>query len=183
MLRQSDDPEERSLADVVSAISSLKNSLAKLEDRMSFESLDFKIFNEISETIDNLPRKVAKELSNGPRNLRKGRIVDPFVIRELTHMLPSKSSSGPIAILVVLSFYRDQFPWLYELGLEAYRRASSGDIVGARDVIKDLQMMAEMSLKGPLMDELFGSRKEAYMLMEELPFLLERVVDESMMSK
>jgi len=30
------------------------------------------------------------------------------------------------------------------------------------------------------MEELVGNRKEAYMLMEQLPFLLERVVEEAM---
>jgi hypothetical protein len=39
-------------------------------------------------------------------------------------------------------------------------------------------MMAEMSMKGPIIEELFGSKKEAYMLMEELPSLLERVTEE-----
>ena len=112
--------------------------------------------------------------------MRKSKVIDPYFVRELISMLPNRSN-GPISLLVVLSFYRDQFPWLYEIGMEAYRRASAGDWEGAREVIKDLQMMAEMSLSGPMMEEFFGNKKEAYMLMDQLPFLLERVTEEAML--
>ncbi|MCB1824782.1 MAG: hypothetical protein KDJ54_09505 [Candidatus Competibacteraceae bacterium] len=180
-LRQSDNPEERSLADIVSAITAMKNGLSKLEERIVFTSgPDSKLFHELMERVDILPQRIAKEFLNSPKSLKSNRIVDPFVVRELTNMLP-KRSSGPISLLIVLSVYRDTFPWLYEIGMEAYRRATAGDWTGAREVIKDLQMMAETSLRGPIMEELFGNRKEAYMLMEELPFLLERVADEAMM--
>lgn len=178
-LRQSEDPEERSLADIVSAVTSLRNGVSKLEERLTSENAPVsKHIENIREELDMLPRRIAKELTMDPRGIKRNRMIDPFVVRELTHMLP-KRSSGPLAILVVLSFYRDTFPWLYEIGMEAYRKATAGDWKGAREVIKDLQMMAEMSLKGPLMEELFGNKKEAYMLMEELPFLLERVADEA----
>jgi hypothetical protein len=178
VLRQSEDPEDRSLAEIVASINSMRSIVAKLEDKITIsEHPEIKSILSFKEEINLLPRRIAKELSNGPRPYKRSRIADPYVIRELTHMLPSKSS-GPIAILIVLSFYRDHYPWLYEIGMEAYRRASTGDWEGARSVIKDLQMMAEMSMKGPIIEELFGSKKEAYMLMEELPSLLERVTEE-----
>src|SRR5699024_2807635 len=181
MLRQSEDPEDRSLAEIVALINSMRSGIGKLEEKISHGSVtDVNIIGGLKEELEMLPMRVAKEIMGTNRMPRKNRIIDPYIIRELTSMLP-KSSNGPISLLVVLSFYRDQFPWLYEIGMEAYRRATAGDWNGARQVIKDLQMMAEMSLRGPMMEELFGNKKEAYMLMEELPFLLERVADEAMM--
>ena len=180
VLRQSENPEERSLADIVSAINSMRSGLSKLEDKFSNSGRpDGDLISLLKEEIEMLPMRIAKEVSNGPISNKKNRLVDPYLIRELTHMLP-KRASGPVSILVVLSFYRDTAPWLYEIGLEAYRRATTGDWKGAREVIKELQMMAEMSMHGPMMEELFGNKKDAYMLMEELPFLLERVADEAM---
>jgi len=181
VLRQSEDPEDRSLAEIVALINSMRAGIGKLEEKMSGGgAADLNVLKSFHEELERLPVRVAKELTGGSRSIRKNKVIDPYLIRELTSMLPNRSN-GPISLLVVLSFYRDQFPWLYEIGMEAYRRATAGDWKGAREVIKDLQMMAEMSLRGPLMEELFGNRKEAYMLMEELPFLLERVAEEAMM--
>ncbi len=92
----------------------------------------------------------------GQKGMRFKRPIDPYMIKELMHMLPRKGA-GAIGILVVLSFYKDQFPWLYEIGLEAYRKASSGDWEGARVVIRELRMMAEMSVRGPWMEEWVGA--------------------------
>lgn len=180
VLRQSENPEERSMADIFSSLNSVRNGIAKLEEKLlNSNSPNASVLNELTETLEMLPRRISKEIMHGSGSSKLSRVVDPYVVRELTHMLPSKTS-GPISLLIVLSFYRDTMPWLYEIGMEAYRRANAGDWKGARSVIKDLQMTAEMSLRGPLAEELFGDRKEAYMLMEELPFLLERLADEAM---
>ncbi len=178
VLRQSEDPEERSLAELVAAINTLSSDLGKYNENLP-KNFELGVINELIETIDNLPKRVARELARKSSSLGKPKALDPFVLRELTRMV-SKRSSGPISILIVLSFYRDQLPWLYELGLEAYRRANSGDWKGARNVIKDLRATAEMALRGPLMEELFENKKEAFILSDELPFLLERIIEESM---
>lgn len=180
MLRQSDNPEERSLADIVAAVSELRAGINKLEEKIRVNG-EVTILSEVRELMDVLPGRIAKEIAN-PRLSKRTRSVDPYIIRELMHMLPRKSASGPLSILIILSFYKDQFPWLYEVGMEAYRRASTGDWEGARAVIKDLKMMAEMSMKGPWLEELIGNKKEIYMLMEELPFLLDRYADEVLIS-
>ena len=180
VLRQSEDPENRSLAEIVALINSMRLGIGKLEEKVSGGgALDLNVLKDFHEELERLPVRVAQELTGSSRSVRKNKVIDPYVIRELTSVL-SHPSNGPISLLIVLSFYRDQFPWLYEIGMEACRRATAGNWEGARAIIKDLQMMAEMSLRSPLMEELVGNRKEAYMLMEQLPFLLERVVEEAM---
>ena len=178
-LRQSENPEERSLADLVSAITDVRNGLAKLEERVSMPDsgeISKMMFHEIMEV---LPRRIAKELGRSPRSVKSKRPIDPYIVRKLARSIPSRSGSA-IGILVALSFYKDQFPWLYEIGMEAYRRASSGDWKGARDIIRDMRMMTEMSLDSSWIEEWIGNEKEAFMLMEELPMLLERLAEEAM---
>lgn len=181
LLRQSENPEERSLADIVSAISDLRTGLSKLDERMAFSKASINA-SEIQEILEVLPRRIAKEIASGPRGIKSKRSVDPYMVRELMHVLPRKAG-GALGILVVISFYKDQFPWLYEIGMEAYRRANAGDWDGARQTIKDLQMMAEMSVRGPWMEEWVGGDKEAFMMMEELPFLLEKFAEETLERK
>lgn len=178
-LRQSEDPEERSLAEIVASINSLRSELIKNGEASISKNPNMSVFNEFLETIDTLPKRIAKEITVSSGSIKKKRKIDPFFIKELTHSLPQRSR-GPLSILIVLSLYRDQVPWLYEIGLEAYRKANSGDWNGARDSIRDLQHMVDMSLRGPMMEEVFGDRSEAYMLMDELPFMLERIIDEAM---
>ncbi len=177
-LRQSDNPEERSLADLVSAISDLRGGFVKLEERLVSGKISSSP-SDMQELLDAFTRRLLKELHIGPKGVRLRKPVDPYMIKELMHVLPRRTT-GPIGILVLLSFYKDQFPWLYEIGLEAYRKASAGDLLGARTVIKELRMMAEMSVRGPWMEEWIGGSKESFMLMEELPFLLERFVEEAL---
>ncbi len=175
-LRQSENPEDRSLAELVSVITELRSGINKLYET-SFMSKDSIMSGELLERLEMLPRLISKELAGN--KLGKGRRpVDPYMIKKLMHTLP-KRTGGATGLLVALSFYKDQFPWLYEIGMEVYRKASSGDWDGARFLIKDLRVMAEMTMHGPWMKEWIGGEKETFMMMEELPFLIERFVEEA----
>lgn len=178
LLRQSENPEERSLADMVSVVSDLRAGFNKLEERIggSKGGIGAAEFQELMEV---LPRRIAKEIAIGPRGVKAKNTVDPFIVRELMHVLPRKAG-GTLGILVALSFYKDRFPWMYEIGMEAYRRANAGDWNGARQAIRDLRIMVEMLLKGPWINEWIGGDKEAFMMLEELPFLLERFIEEAL---
>ena len=178
MWKQSENPRERYLGEIVSAISELRSDLNKTIAQLT-PGKGQPVSGEVMELLEFLPRRVAKELSRVSKRGFPTKSVDPFMIRELMHMISHKAG-GAIGILVVLGFYRDQFPWLYEIGMEAYRRANAGDWDGAKDDIKDLQMMAEMSVRGPWMEEWVGGDKAAFMMMEEFPFLLERLADEAL---
>ena len=175
-LKQSDNPKDRSLADIVSAITELRSGITKLQE-YSITSRNSISANETAELVEILPRKIAKELSKINRTNRSRRIIDPYMIKELIHILPRRTG-GATGLLVILSFYREQFPWLYEIGMEAYRKANAGELDAARMIIKDLRKMAEMTIRGPWMEEWIGNDKETFMMMEELPYLLERFSEE-----
>ena len=179
-LRQSENPEDRSLAELVSVITELRSGINKLYETASI-SKGAMMSGELIERLETLPKLIAKELSSNKYRKRR-RPVDPYMVKELMHTLP-KRMHGATGLLVVLSFYKDQFPWLYEIGLEAYRKASMDDWDSARSLIKDLRVMAEMSIRGPWMEEWIGGEKEAFMMMEELPFLIERFVEEALEKK
>lgn len=178
-LRQSENPEERSLADLVSAVTDVRNGLSKLEERVLMSGGEMSKM-ALHEMMEVMPRRIAKELGRSPKSLKSKRPVDPYLVKKFTRSINSKSGSAT-GILIALSFYKDQLPWLYEIGMEAYRSASSGDWKGARDILRDMRMMTEMSMESAWMEDWIGNEKEAFMLMEELPMLLERLADEAMM--
>jgi hypothetical protein len=69
------------------------------------------------------------------------------MFRELRHMLGT-GAGEPIAILMLASMLRDDAPWLYELGLEAYRAAKSGRRDQARAAMKRFKRAAENHFHG-----------------------------------
>jgi hypothetical protein len=58
-----------------------------------------------------------------------------MMIDEVAHMI-SKRSDDRIAILILASLCRDDFPWLYELGLEAYRVSKRGGVEHVREALE-----------------------------------------------
>lgn len=169
LLRQSENPEERSLADLVAAVADLRSGLAKVESRIGTKDEDG-ILDEIQSSLKSLPRRLDEYFEMGGPMRRKRRF-HPLMIREMMHMGPEVESRG-VAILVAASFFRDAMPWVYEVGLEAYRQFRSGDFVSGRETLEQFRRLAEMSIHGPWGRE-FGRSKDMYMMVEELGPLLD----------
>ena len=49
-----------------------------------------------------------------------------MMFREIAHIIGAETPNDPIGLLVAISMVRDDMPWLYELGMEAYRLAKAG---------------------------------------------------------
>ena len=169
ILRRSDKPEERSLADIIAAISDISINLAKLEERVTSQNTEA-ILDEIRKNIKEL---LFYKIQDVDIISTKGRIykkIDPYMLRKMARILPE--SGSPIGILVLLGLFRDEAPWLYEIGIEAYRRAREGDIEGVRNAIKDMRQLSELVMDSPMGMEMMGNR-DVYILFKELPMLLE----------
>lgn len=99
-----------------------------------------------------------------------------MMIDELTHMI-SQNSDDPIGILIISSLVREDFPWLYEIGAEAYRTAKAGNIEEAREALKMFRNAARFTMRGPFMEELGVSPKEMHMMFDELPMIIDHYME------
>ena len=99
-----------------------------------------------------------------------------MMIDEMMHMTGGKRPDPGLAMLVIASFFRDDAPWLYELGLEAYRALKSGSPRKARDAIRTFQRVAEFTARGPFMEELGMAPKEMHMMLMEMLSTVEHVM-------
>jgi len=147
LLRKSGDPEQRSLADIMSALTELPS---RIEERFS-------------ERTEPMRRKKLKRFH-------------PMMIEEMMH-LSSQSSRDPIGILIIASMLREDLPWLYEIGIEAYRTAKSGSFQQATEALREFRRAVDHTLHGPLGEEFIMSAKETHMMMHDLPRALERVIE------
>lgn len=108
-----------------------------------------KMFEEIKVMYQDLPsriiRRVDPERASEFRRRRRG--LHPRLIEEIMDM-GSRERNDPIILLVMLSQFKDDFPWLYELGVEAYRKIKTSDS-DYRDDLKRLMRMIEMTMHHP----------------------------------
>ncbi len=138
ILRQSDDPRQRSLAEIMSAITELPS---RIEQRFSDES--------------------------EPSRRRRSRRLHPMVIEEASHVF-GREISPSFAVLLLSSYLRDDVPWLYELGVEAFRTSVAGNHARTGSILKMLKEAMEFTIHGPMGEELMISTKEMHMLLHEL---------------
>jgi hypothetical protein len=136
-----------------------------------------KVLEEMKLIVRELPLRLEQRMTEAPERFRARRLslrrFHPMVIEDLTHMI-SKRPDDPIAILIIASLVRDDFPWLYEIGLEAYRRAKGGNIERAHEALRTFRDAADASVRGPFMEEMGIASKEAQVMMRELPMIIDR---------
>jgi hypothetical protein len=113
-------------------------------------------------------------IDQGPRlRRRRFRHFDPSMFEEMAEMV-SEEGDDPISLLMFGGLFRDDFPWLYEVLVEAYRDVRDGDAKAAQKAIERLRRVTRVMGRGPFMEEMLGgSSKEAHMMMMELPMMLD----------
>jgi len=115
------------------------------------------ILEELVASIRGIDSRIRtlEEGSAEPRTKYRRYRMHPAMIHELPHMI-SDRPGDPVGILVLASMVREDAPWLYELGMEAYRAAKSGRREHARAALRQFQRASEMTLRGPFPPEEFG---------------------------
>lgn len=173
ILRQSEKPEERSLADLVAAVVDVRASLTKVELRVGTKDQEG-LLGEIQTELRALPSRLDDYLG-GPRlpGMKRGRY-HPMMFREMLHMGPR--SSPALGVLILASMFRDSMPWLYEMGVEVYRVAKQGTPAELKEAAQEFRQAVEFSVHGPMSPEFFGRSKEMFMIVEEIEPLLERTL-------
>jgi hypothetical protein len=137
------------LEDLVTSVRSLDSRFRELEDFVSGES---------------------------PRS-KRGRRRHPMMMRELMHRLSYKSDD-PIAILFMVSVLKDDLPWLYELGVAAYRALKAGYSEEAESTLRELLHAVEMLERGPFpIEEFVSDPKSLHMVIREIRHLLPSEVE------
>lgn len=85
-----------------------------------------KLFEEVKLMLRDLPMRIERRDKRGRNKVREQfQRVDPSRVENL--IFESGFDHGdPVMLLFYMSFIREEYPWLYELGLETYRKIISG---------------------------------------------------------
>ncbi|MBF0559003.1 MAG: toll/interleukin-1 receptor domain-containing protein [Nitrospirae bacterium] len=132
-----------------------------------------KVLEEMKLLVRELPSRIEQRVIERPdREKRRIRRFHPMMIEDMIHRF-SRRSGDPIGLLIISSLVRDEFPWLYEIGLEAYRAAKSGSIDEIQDALRIFHEAYDFTLHGPFIDEMGMLQKEAHMMLRELPMIID----------
>jgi len=138
---------------------------------------------KLIEEMKSLPSRVAERLaeSGDPFRRKRMRHFHPMMIEDIMHM--SETPGDPVGILMAASVIRDDAPWLYELAMEVYRAAKSGDAELIENEVKRLTHFSKFMMNGPFMEEAGFGGKDAYMFCMEFPRMLNKMLRRTMEEK
>ena len=94
-------------------------------------------------------------------------------------MSEMNSEDSSLGFLIVVSLYKEEIPWLYEIGLETYRVLKESKNKNSKEKEKAIYTFhrAVEMLGHPMMREFYGESNEAYMLMKDSRHLLIRFIE------
>jgi hypothetical protein len=127
------------------------------------------ILEELVSSIRGLDVRFREMGDDLPRARRRRRF-RPFMIDEMMHML-ELGRRDPMRFLLVGSFLKDDFPWLYELAVDAYHETKRGNSPRARDAQRRFAAGFQALRRGPMLE--FSGDKEVYYLVNEMGHLFE----------
>jgi len=140
------------------------------------EEVDESAVAKLAEEMKALPSRVAERLSESgdPWRRRRMRRFHPMMLEELMHL--AGDPGDPVAILMAASMVREDMPWLYELSMEVYKAAKSGNPESIHREINRLHRFSDVMLRGPFAEDLGYGNKDYHMIAMEFPRMLENVL-------
>jgi hypothetical protein len=141
-----------------------------------------KLFEEVKAMVRELPQKVDAQVRVVSRrsNSKSLRRFGPKIFEELIYRSTKGEGieSKGTALLIILSFIKDDLPWLYELGMQIYRAMAAGDKDSVIVSHKQIHSTMEFMVRSPLGHDLYRDDEESFMTIRVIPELIDRVVFE-----
>jgi hypothetical protein len=133
------------------------------------EASTAKLFEEIKVMFQDLPSRIdgVAERAREPRTIPR---VHPRMIHEMALMAGRGKPNVGMVVLIASSYFRDDLPWLYEMGVELYRQSLSARPAAVARGYRNFMQAAEMAAMGPWSRDMRS--KEAMVVLNALPMLL-----------
>jgi hypothetical protein len=139
-----------------------------------------KFFEEIKILIRDMPDRVSSELGTDPRvrRMRRDGRFHPMMLEELTHhpMFRGLPDLTGVPVLIMFSMLRDDYPWLYELGLQLYRAIESGNAKAIQRERKIIASTIEMVLHGGFAEMVGGRYEDSMMMLNHIVRSMDRLI-------
>jgi len=173
------DPERTYVEQLVEAfhkkateiVSKYPEQVTLIDQESSDNIMVVKLFEEVKIMFESLPSRIENRIE--PNEKRRRRKFHPIMIEEMMHF-GMKSGDSSVGFLMMLSFFKDDYPWLYEIGLETYRGLKSAKTSTERKkLVSNFERTFEM-LEHPMMMEFSEKNENMYMFNKELRHSMHR---------
>ncbi|NUR22488.1 toll/interleukin-1 receptor domain-containing protein [Frateuria sp.] len=164
-------------------VKSLLNSKGKSAGQTGADDSNVaKLFEEVKVMVRELPERVDDRVRSATKRggLRRGRRLHPMMFEELLfHPVLRESNKGPAsAWLLFISAMREDFPWLYELGMELYHALRSNNSKAVAEARRNLLAVLDITTHGPLFHEMYRpDDEELFFMVKHLPQMVERFLE------
>lgn len=121
-----------------------------------------------------LDRQKHRGISGSPKAMRR---LHPLMIDELLHFSNLETEDSFVGIQMTLAIIREDFPWIYEAGMEAIKIIRSRVPVAEKErAIRAFSKIVEFSFEHPIMRDKIGNSKHWHLVSREMPRLLEHAM-------
>ncbi|MCX9009597.1 MAG: toll/interleukin-1 receptor domain-containing protein [Candidatus Methanoperedens sp.] len=131
-----------------------------------------KLFEEVKIMFEDLPSRIENRVD--PEYRRRKMRFNPMMMDDILHMSGGVNSQSHIPILMVLSIYKNEFPWIYEIGSETLKILQSKEPSEQKEIaVKEFLEIFELTFKHPMIRDTMSSN-EANMMFRETQHILEK---------
>jgi hypothetical protein len=174
------DPDQKLVEQLVQGFHTKASEiLAKSQKKpeKSIEAKDdkmvVKLFEEVKLMFESLPSRIENRIE--PDQRRRRRKFHPMMLEDMMHM-GMKSGDSDLGFLIMISFFKDEIPWLYEIGVETYRGLKNAkNITEKKKIVSSFDRAVQM-LSHPMFLE-FSASEEMYMISKDLRNMLPRYLN------
>lgn len=172
------DPDEKIVKTLVEAFKkksteiiakNSKTSAVEKKDSVAETSVA-KLFEEVKIMFADLPSRIENRVD--PEYRRRKMRFNPRMLDELHGF---KGVNSHIPILMVLSIYKNEFPWLYEIGSETLKILQSKKPSKEKKIaVREFLDIFEFTFRHPMMREM---NMESHMMFQETQHIIEKYFD------
>lgn len=161
-------PSAKAKRDVVPGSSDEQN-VAKL-----FEEVKAMV-RELPDRVDDRFRVASRRGSGRKRRIHPGMIQDML----LSHSGRDGPEGAAAGLLLVLSLFKDDIPWIFEPGMELYKALMANDPRGIDRARKHFRLIMDMAMHGPWFHEVMRPEdEEMFFIIRHLPEMIDSLAGE-----
>lgn len=160
----------------------LKNQpeVERKEGELMEDSSVAKLFEEVKIMFQDLPARIERNIEPGFRK-RKMRF-HPKMFDEIMFM-SERSDETYFGFLIIISMFRDEMPWVYEIGKETFEILKSDKPISIKEKsISDFRKFLKTSFRHPFFME-FGGSKDSMMVLEDMMYFSDKLLDRILNTK
>jgi hypothetical protein len=141
----------------------------------SNDKIVVKLFEEVKLMFESLPSKI--ESRSDPESRKRRRKIHPRMFDEIMH-ISTETGNPNLGFLIMISFFKDDFPWIYEVGIETYRELKNLKTpTHRRKIISNFERAFEI-FGHPMMFEFYGKSEEMFILSQEVRHFMHRYLSD-----